>query len=171
MNLDRIQHWIDRGLLDPTRPITAAELLHSRCIHQVKDGVKLLAAGSSHLRTRISIIVSKASASAIEGVEAVGGSIECRFYNQLSLRALTKPDKWFQKGKNLPRPADPIKKKDLLYYSSPNRRGYLASRAIGRLLQHEQQQQQQDQSLQQQQQPATSQSNEAAQPPSVAPAS
>lgn len=44
VNLDRIQHWIDQGRLtsSPERPITARELLHSGCIHNVHDGVKLL---------------------------------------------------------------------------------------------------------------------------------
>lgn len=42
LNLDRLQHWIDRGLIDPSQPITAKELLDSRCIHSVKDGVKIL---------------------------------------------------------------------------------------------------------------------------------
>ena len=29
VNVDRLQHWIDRGLLDPSRPITARELYES----------------------------------------------------------------------------------------------------------------------------------------------
>lgn len=42
-NLNRLQEWIDNGRIDPTRHITLKELQESRCIHQVKDGVKLLA--------------------------------------------------------------------------------------------------------------------------------
>ncbi|KAL2820789.1 ribosomal protein L18e/L15P [Aspergillus granulosus] len=41
-NLDRIQEWIDQGRLDPTKPITIRELAKSRCIHNPKEGVKLL---------------------------------------------------------------------------------------------------------------------------------
>ncbi|KAL3456913.1 ribosomal protein L18e/L15P [Aspergillus heterothallicus] len=41
-NLDRIQEWIDQGRLDPTKPITIRELAKSRCVHNLKDGVKLL---------------------------------------------------------------------------------------------------------------------------------
>ncbi|KAL4978337.1 ribosomal protein L18e/L15P [Aspergillus desertorum] len=44
-NLDRIQEWIDQGRIDPTKPITVRELAKSRCIHNPKDGVKLLARG------------------------------------------------------------------------------------------------------------------------------
>ncbi|PYI19419.1 50S ribosomal subunit protein L15 [Aspergillus violaceofuscus CBS 115571] len=45
INLNRIQDWIDQGRIDPTRPITIRELFDSRCIHQTKEGVKLLGRG------------------------------------------------------------------------------------------------------------------------------
>lgn len=47
LNLDRLQDWIDQGRLDPSKPITVKELHDSRCLHGVKDGVKLLARVSS----------------------------------------------------------------------------------------------------------------------------
>ncbi|CDS01911.1 related to MRPL10-mitochondrial ribosomal protein, large subunit [Sporisorium scitamineum] len=127
VNLDKIQHWINRGLLDPSRPITAKELYETRCIHSLKDGVKILGEGAPHLESPVNLIVSRASQSAISAIEAVGGSVECRYYTPLSLRALVKPHKFA--GKILPRPADPINKKDLVWYSSPRNRGYLAKRA------------------------------------------
>jgi large subunit ribosomal protein L15 len=43
LNLDRVQTWIDQGRLDPGRVITLKELCASRCLHRIKDGVKLLA--------------------------------------------------------------------------------------------------------------------------------
>lgn len=43
INLDRIQSWIDQGRLDIAKPITLKELHESRCMHGIKDGVKLLA--------------------------------------------------------------------------------------------------------------------------------
>lgn len=113
VNLDKIQHWIDSGLLDPSQPIDASYLLHSRCIHQVKDGVKVLGDGAAYLRTPITLIVSRASQSAIQAIEKVGGNVECRYYTDLGLRALVKPHKWTEKGKPLPRDAMPIKKRDL----------------------------------------------------------
>jgi large subunit ribosomal protein L15 len=42
VNLERLQHWIQEGRLDSTS-ITMADLLDSRCIHKIEDGVKLLA--------------------------------------------------------------------------------------------------------------------------------
>ena len=42
LNVDRLQSWVDQGRLDPSKPITMKELVDSRCLHRVKDGVKLL---------------------------------------------------------------------------------------------------------------------------------
>lgn len=43
LNLDRLQHWIDRGLIDPTKPVTMKELHETKCVHGIKYGVKVLA--------------------------------------------------------------------------------------------------------------------------------
>ncbi|PLN84334.1 50S ribosomal subunit protein L15 [Aspergillus taichungensis] len=109
VNLDRIQSWIDQGRIDPTRPITIRELAQSRCIHQTKEGVKLLgrsadtdapmdasaetqaATGSSSaLKQPIHIVVSRASASAIAAVESAGGSVTTRFYTRSAIARIMK---------------------------------------------------------------------------------
>ncbi|KAM3084546.1 YmL10 [Clarireedia jacksonii] len=87
VNLNRIQSWIDQGRLDPTQPITLKELAKSRCLHGVKDGgVKLLAKGKEDLKATINILVSRASAAAIEAVEAHGGKVTTRYYSATSIR-------------------------------------------------------------------------------------
>ena len=48
LNLERLQHWIDKGLIDPTQPITMKELYETRCVHGVHDGVKLLGDVRNH---------------------------------------------------------------------------------------------------------------------------
>lgn len=53
LNLNRLQHWIDRGLIDPSMPITMKELKESRCVHGIKDGVKLLGDVSSTSSLRL----------------------------------------------------------------------------------------------------------------------
>lgn len=89
VNLDRIQEWIDTGRINPDHPITVRELAQSRCIHQPKDGVKLLARGGEGvLKQPIHIVVSRASAPAIAAVEAAGGSIATRFYTRPSIRRI-----------------------------------------------------------------------------------
>ena len=49
INLDRLQHWIDQGRIasSPEHPITARELVLSKCIHNVHDGIKILGDVSS----------------------------------------------------------------------------------------------------------------------------
>ncbi|BCR97303.1 mitochondrial 54S ribosomal protein uL15m [Aspergillus luchuensis] len=100
VNLDRIQSWIDQGRIDPTRPITVRELAQSRCIHQTKEGVKLLGRGvekddhevpvDSVLKQPIHIVVSRASAPAIAAVEAAGGSVTTRFYTKSAIARIMK---------------------------------------------------------------------------------
>ncbi|PYH99339.1 hypothetical protein BO71DRAFT_394408 [Aspergillus ellipticus CBS 707.79] len=95
VNLDRIQAWIDQGRIDPARPITIRELAQSRCIHQTKEGVKLLGRGvekddhevpvASVLKQPIHIVVSRASAPAIAAIEAAGGSVTTRFYTKSAI--------------------------------------------------------------------------------------
>lgn len=44
LNLDKLQSWIDKGRIDPSKPITLKELVESRCLHGTpKHGVKILA--------------------------------------------------------------------------------------------------------------------------------
>lgn len=149
INLNRIQQWIDQGRLDPTKPITVKELAESRCLHGVKDGVKLLARGKEELKTPINILVSRASAAAIEAIEAVGGKVTTRFYTKPSLRRLLKGESESSftplgmapaiegaEGVESPimaqakpfsyRLPDPTSRKDMEYYRDPAHRGYLS---------------------------------------------
>jgi large subunit ribosomal protein L15 len=148
VNLDRIQSWIDQGRLDPARPITLKELAESRCLHGIKDGVKLLARGKEQLKTPINILVSRASAQAIEAIEAVGGTVTTRFYTKHSIKRLLKgeSESSFTPLAITPsvdgessmaaaavsatpfsyRLPDPTSRKDLEYYRDSAHRGYLS---------------------------------------------
>ncbi|KAJ8064963.1 hypothetical protein OCU04_007267 [Sclerotinia nivalis] len=149
INLNRIQDWIDQGRLDPTRPITLKELADSRCLHGVKDGVKLLARGKEELKTPINILVSRASATAIEAVEAIGGTVTTRFYTKPAIKRLLAGE---SVSSSVPLSAidsqlvsdspiltaasaaspfsyrlpDPTSRKDIEYYRDPAHRGYLS---------------------------------------------
>ncbi|KAF2014760.1 ribosomal protein L15 [Aaosphaeria arxii CBS 175.79] len=93
INLDRIQSWIDQGRLDASKPITMKELAKSRCLHGVKKhGVKLLGRNANQLTSKINIIVSRASASAIEQIEALGGTVTSRFYSPMSIKRVLRGD-------------------------------------------------------------------------------
>lgn len=106
------------------------ELYETRCVHGVKEGVKLLGDGSEHFNTpNLQITVSRASASAIAAIEALGGSLVARYENRLTLRALVNPDSFTARGLKVPGKADPIARKDLVYYGDEKKRGYLAIQA------------------------------------------
>lgn len=124
LNLDRLQSWIDQGRIDPSKPITMKHLLDSRVIHGIKDGVKLLARGKESFDSKIQIDVTKASAEAIKIIEEKGGSIVCTYRNRLSMRQLLKPETMLRTVKD----ALPTRRKDVEYYSMPEKRGYLVDR-------------------------------------------
>lgn len=153
INLNRIQYWINQGRLDPSQPITLKELNRSRCIHGVKDGVKLLARGKEELVTPINIIVSRASAEAINAVEKLGGTVTTRYYtpfairkilegqmdpiNSLQSRIIMAPQGeegaraaadavMAEKKKYKYRLPDPASRKALEYYRDSAHRGYLS---------------------------------------------
>ncbi|KAL8730370.1 MAG: hypothetical protein Q9166_004135 [cf. Caloplaca sp. 2 TL-2023] len=142
LNLEKIQAWVDQGRLNPSKPITIRELARSRCVSQVKDGVKLLAKGSEKLTSPLHIIASRASASAIAAVEAAGGSVTTRYYTPFSIgrviKGKTDPIHSLQSQITLPveeqgekveypiRLPDPTSRKDIEYYRDPAHRGYLS---------------------------------------------
>ena len=153
INLNRIQEWINAGRLDPTKPITMVNLKASRCIHGVKDGVKLLARGKEELKTPINIIVSRASAEAIEAVEKLGGTVTTRFYSPFAIRKVLSHEMHpihslqsriqmapagpegaeavaeaviVDRKKYPYRLPDPTSRKDLEYYRDSAHRGYLS---------------------------------------------
>lgn len=156
VNLDRIQEWIDQGRIDPTHPITVRELAQSRCVHQPKDGVKLLGRGGTGvLKQPIHIIVSRASATAIAAVEAAGGTVTTRYYTRPAISRILSLDShpfissawmaWRASVSSAPdaesslsesqimkqmgfryRLPDPTGRRDIEYYRDPAHRGYLS---------------------------------------------
>lgn len=121
LNLDTLQSWINQGRIDPTKPITMKHLLDSRAVHGIKDGVKLLARGKEKFIAQVDLDVTKASAEAIQAIEANGGSIVCTYRNKLSLRQLLKPESMKRPVKD----ALPTSRKDVEFYAKPEKRGYL----------------------------------------------
>jgi large subunit ribosomal protein L15 len=137
LNINRLQAWIDAGRLNPNEPITLKELAKSRCVHGIKDGVKLLARSSEKLTTPVEIVVSRASASAIEAVEAAGGKLTTRYYTKPAISRVLKGDtdpiySIQSAASPTPRPEfkyrlpDPASRKDIEYYRDPAHRGYLS---------------------------------------------
>ena len=72
-NLGNIQAFVDAGKLDAKGKIDEAALVASGLIRRVKDGVRIL--GRGEVTSKLEIAVTGASKSAIEAVEAKGGSL------------------------------------------------------------------------------------------------
>ncbi len=145
VNLNKLQEWIDAGRIDPTKPITPKELIQSNLVGTIKDGIKLLARGADVLRQPIDIMVSRASAAAIDAVEKAGGKIVTRYYTKQAIRRLVE-GKSINTGLPLPTGAehvgpvlqeaqkrgffyrlpDPTSRWDMEYYRDPAHRGYLS---------------------------------------------
>lgn len=73
VNVGRLQAAIDKKLLDAKKTVTVAALAEAGVIKKVKDGVRLL--GQGELKTKLTIEVTGASASAVKAVEKAGGSV------------------------------------------------------------------------------------------------
>ncbi|CAK7563619.1 MAG: YmL10 [Sporothrix epigloea] len=145
VNLDRLQAFIDAGRIDASKPITPIELVQSGLVGTVRDGIKILARGKEGLRTPVNLLVSRASAGAIDAIEAVGGTVTTRYFTKQSI-------KWLLEGKSeitdkplpvgaehveeavakmraaphLRRLPDPTSRWDIEYYRDPAHRGYLS---------------------------------------------
>ncbi|KAI1827395.1 ribosomal protein L18e/L15P [Xylaria intraflava] len=145
VNLGKLQEWIDAGRLDPTKPITPKELIQSKLVGSIKDGIKLLGRGAEVLKQPVDIMVSRASAGAISGVERAGGKIMTRYYTRASIRRLVQGK---SVNTDLPLPVgpehvepvleavrkkgftyrlpDPTSRWEIEYYRDPAHRGYLS---------------------------------------------
>jgi large subunit ribosomal protein L15 len=125
VNLGTIQTYIDMHRLDPEKPITVTALKDAGLFKPsaVKHGVKLLASGKEMLKQPLTIQLNRASASAVEAVEAFeGGSVQTVHYNKLALRTALRPEKFVDKYQ--PKHARPPPKWQP-YYTSWHKRGYL----------------------------------------------
>ncbi|KAI1497791.1 ribosomal protein L18e/L15P [Biscogniauxia marginata] len=145
VNLDKLQMWIDAGRIDATKQITPKELVQSNLVGTIKDGIKLLARGGDSLKQPIDIIISRASASAIDAVEKAGGKVTTRYYTKQAITRLvqgksvntdlplpTGPEhvgpvleQVRQKGFSYRLP-DPTSRWDIEYYRDPAHRGYMS---------------------------------------------
>jgi large subunit ribosomal protein L15 len=73
VNLGLIQKFIDLGKLDINADITEDAIIAAGLTKQKLDGIRVLAKGE--LKAKVTIVVTGASASAIEAVAKAGGSL------------------------------------------------------------------------------------------------
>ena len=109
LNLARLQEWITSGRLDASKVITMKDLRDASVVRRnIRDGVKLLAKGEDEFALdNVKLEVSQVSKAAKEALERRGGNVTTVYYNKLALRALTKPEWFAKKGREVPRSARP----------------------------------------------------------------
>ena len=109
LNLGRLQEWIESGRLDGSKVITMKDLRDTNAVRRnIRDGVKLLAKGKEEFGLdNIKLEVSQVSEAAKSAIETRGGSVTKVYYNRLALRALTRPEWFANKGREVPRSARP----------------------------------------------------------------
>jgi large subunit ribosomal protein L15 len=73
VNLGALQRAVERGRLDPTRPIDEAAMQAAGLFSRRRDGVRVLAKGE--LTVPLHICVTGASKSAVAAVEKAGGGL------------------------------------------------------------------------------------------------
>lgn len=134
INLGSLQNYIHMGRIDPAKTITVHTMLQAGMFkaNAIQGGVKLLAGTTcddptvakttASLQQPISIVVHRASRSAIAAVEAAGGRVTTVHHNRLALRVALRPQKF--EGYPVPRQARPPPKYQP-YYTNWKQRGYL----------------------------------------------
>ena len=123
VSVEKLYDYVAMGRLDGGEVIGMKEMADAGVTKGIKDGVKLLGGRMPEGVAPLKIEVSRASKSAIELVESVGGSVTTCYYNRLGLRVLLKPEKF--EGRYVPRRAGP-RGKAKGYYTSDENRGYLS---------------------------------------------
>ncbi|VEU19690.1 DEKNAAC100310 [Brettanomyces naardenensis] len=127
--LARIQQFHEQGKLDlkEGEVLTMKKMKDSGLITgTMKDGVAVIGTGSQYYNLNLQIEATKASKSAIKIIEQNGGKFESKFYSRyLGFRAHHSPNWFIRKRGYLPLQAKPIARRDILFYSDPERNGYL----------------------------------------------
>jgi large subunit ribosomal protein L15 len=95
INLDRLQRAIDEGKLKADGTITSAGLLEAGLVRRSRDGVRLL--GKGEIKSKVTLEVAGASASAIEAVKKAGGSVTTTFKKTVHMDKKGKPGKRVQR--------------------------------------------------------------------------
>ena len=128
LNLERIKWFHDKGRLNllPGEVLTMKKMKDLGLVTgPIRDGVKILGDGKISFNLPIKIEATRASQGAIAAIEKAGGSFTARYFSRLGLRAHLSPNWFIQKRGRVPLQARPTKRKDIEFYSSEEKRGYL----------------------------------------------
>lgn len=129
MTLLQLQTMLDSNRIDANSPIDLTTICNTGLYNIRPDlrhfGIQLTDVGAGSFKSQINIEVQHASELVIATIERMGGVIRTAYYDSQSIWALRNPQKWFEKGVQIPRrmlpPQDAID-----YYTNPKNRGYLS---------------------------------------------
>lgn len=128
VNLERIQTFWENGRI----PLKAGETLDIKTMREcglitgsLKDGVKLLGNGKEEYTVPLNVEASKATLSAISTIEKLEQKYTSVYHTKLGLRAHVFPETFLLKKGYLPLQARPTHRRDVEYYSSAEKKGYL----------------------------------------------
>ncbi|CAH2356061.1 54S ribosomal protein L10, mitochondrial [[Candida] railenensis] len=129
LKLERIQDFWDNGRLTDLKEGETLTIHHMRKLGLItgslKDGVKILSNGKESYNVPLNIEASQASSQSIARIEELGQTFNAHYFTPLSLRAHISPDHFLRTRGYLPLAARPTHKRDVKYYSNPDKRGYL----------------------------------------------
>ncbi|KAK6465268.1 mitochondrial 54S ribosomal protein YmL10/YmL18 [Scheffersomyces coipomensis] len=128
LNLDRIQEFWNTNRI----PLKEGGLLDIKVMREcglitgsIKDGVKILGNGAEEYNVPLNIEASRASDKAIQIIEKLNHTFVARYFTKLGLRAHLNPDLFLLKKGYVPLQARPTHRRDIEFYSNPEKRGYL----------------------------------------------
>ncbi|KAG7892894.1 hypothetical protein KL936_001068 [Ogataea polymorpha] len=128
--LIKIQQFHDSGRLKlaPGETLTMRKMREIGLITgSLKDGVAILGTGAPVYKLNINIESTKATQTAIEAIESNGGKYTSRYFSRsLGYKVHMSPQRFMRTKGYVPMQAKPIARRDILYYTSPEKRGYLA---------------------------------------------
>ncbi|KAG7813384.1 hypothetical protein KL921_000930 [Ogataea angusta] len=136
--LIRIQQFYDSGRLKlaPGETLTMKKMKEIGLITgSLKDGVAILGTGAPVYKLNINIESTKATQTAIETIENNGGKYTARYFSRsLGYQVHMAPERFMRSKGYVPMQAKPIARRDILYYTSPEKRGYLAGSDFARIV-------------------------------------
>ena len=93
INIHKILYLINKGRIDPSKPIGIKELFYSGGVSKVVDGIKLLSRGNELLKDYppLNITLHSATDKALESIKSNGGSVTISHGTRLYNRYLLKP--------------------------------------------------------------------------------
>ncbi|KAL6951012.1 hypothetical protein ACO0QE_000301 [Hanseniaspora vineae] len=135
LTLDRIAYFYMNGKLNDLQKIDMKVMSDIGLVTGIvkNGGVKIIGGKSKDLKSYKGKLPSGVVFESCKStIEMNGSQIVNRFYSELNLRALLKPEKFLEKYSRLPLQSRPTRRKDIDYYTNYEHRGYLSEEVVSK---------------------------------------